>query len=953
MYSANSSLKDLSGNTDFIGRHIGPDEKQQKNMLDNLGYSSVEDFLSDCIPKPIFARTPFNLPEPVTEMQALSELLAMAKQNKNMHYMIGCGYNSTFIPPVLLRNFLENPGWYTAYTPYQAEISQGRLELLMNFQQMITELTNLEISNASLLDESTAAAEAVVLAYRAKSRTLGSKLLLDRDCHPQTKAVITTRVVPTGIEIQEFDAAQGIPETDDFFALLVHYPGTSGNICDFKPLFASAKERGICSIAATDPMALMLLEPPGDQGADIAIGTSQRFGVPLGFGGPHAGFIACKENYKRHLPGRIIGLSKDANEHPALRMALQTREQHIRREKATSNICTAQALLANLSALYAQYHGPSGLKRIALRIHRIARIIASGCQKSELNLKYGTYFDTIFIESKEKTDALYQKALDAGFCLRKNNDSLQISCNETTSTNDALNLLKALTGKDYDINTLDTALEQVIPSSLQRKEPALRHPIFTSVHTETEMMRYLKSLEHKDIALNRSMIPLGSCTMKLNASAEMIPITWPEFADIHPLAPTNMHKGYTSLINSIEKQLCDITGFERMSMQPNSGAQGEYAGLTAIRSYHQSRGDHHRNTCLIPSSSHGTNPASAQMAGLNVVVVRCDKHGNVDVSDLRSKAESYKNSLAALMITYPSTHGVFEEKIREVCQVIHENGGLVYMDGANTNAMAGHVKPAELGADVMHLNLHKTFCIPHGGGGPGVGPIGVNDKLTDYLPGHPNIKGSHETTIAAAPWGSALILPISWSYIRMMGLQGLKKATTMALLNANYTAKRLQKHYPILYTAKSGLVAHECIIDLRAFKQTAKISEEDIAKRLIDFGFHAPTVSFPVPGTMMIEPTESESQAEIDRFCDAMIKIRQEIADVESGKVPANDNPLVNAPHTAEDISAESWSHPYSREQACYPLSWVKEWKFWPPVKRIDNVYGDKNFCACLPTSQY
>lgn len=953
MYSANSSLKQLSANTDFIGRHIGPSEQQQQEMLKGLGYDSLEDFLSVCIPKSILASTPFSLAEPTTEMQSLAELSAMAKHNTDIHYMIGCGYHSTFLPAVLQRNFVENPGWYTAYTPYQAEISQGRLELLMNFQQMIVELTHLEISNASLLDESTAAAEAVMLAHRAKPRKLGSKLLLDKDCHPQTKAVIVTRSAPVGIEIQEFDASEGMPEVDDVFALLVHYPGTSGKICDFKDVFACAQEHGICSIVATDPMALVLLEPPGKQGADIAVGTSQRFGVPLGFGGPHAGFIACKERYKRHLPGRIIGLSKDANGRPALRMALQTREQHIRREKATSNICTAQALLANLSVLYAQYHGPKGLQRIALHIHRMTRVIAAGCQQSGLTLRHDNYFDTLCIESAGQTDALYQKALDAGFCLRKNIDSLQISCNETTSIDDAHKLLQSLTGKDYDIDAVDAALTESIPASLQRQDPALRHSVFTSVRTETEMMRYLKSLEHKDIALNRSMIPLGSCTMKLNASAEMMPITWPEFADIHPLAPPELHRGYSMLIDGIEQQLCAITGFQGVSVQPNSGAQGEYAGLTAIRSYHQNRNDNGRNTCLIPSSSHGTNPASAQMAGMDVVVINCDTHGNVDVDDLRAKAETHANSLAALMITYPSTHGVFEEAIREVCQIVHDNGGLVYMDGANTNAMAGHVKPAELGADVMHLNLHKTFCIPHGGGGPGVGPIVVNAKLLDYLPGHPNLKDSQSTTIAAAPWGSALILPISWSYIRMMGLQGLQKASAIALLNANYTAKRLQEHYPILYTAKSGLVAHECIIDLRAFKSTTGISEEDIAKRLIDFGFHAPTVSFPVAGTMMIEPTESESQAEIDRFCDAMIAIRQEIATIESGQFSVDDNPLINAPHTAEDISAQSWSHPYSREQACYPLSWVKEWKFWPPIKRIDNVYGDKNFCACLPMSDY
>ena len=949
MYSLSTSIGQLSAQKEFIGRHIGSVASQQQDMLKALGYDSLDDFVQDCIPPQIFAESPFDLDQPVTEYQALAEMADMADKNHTVHYMLGCGYSSSHLPPVIQRNFVENPGWYTAYTPYQAEISQGRLQLLLNFQQMVVELTNLDLANASLLDEATAAAEAVMMAHRAKPRTKGSTLLIDSDTHPQTRAVINTRSAPLGIEVKTCDARQLSAEESEAFALLVSYPGSSGEIRDYKALFAAAKEHNICVIVATDPMALALLEPPGDQGADIAIGSTQRFGVPLGFGGPHAGFMACHDRYKRHMPGRIIGLSKDVNGRPALRMALQTREQHIRRDKATSNICTAQALLANLSVLYAQYHGPDGLQRIALHIHRIARILATGCRQAGLAIEHECFFDTICVVAGADADRLYREALDAGFCLRKVGQLLYITCNETTTTTHAQQLLNVLTGNTLDLDLIDQSIVATIPDVLVRQQPPLRHSVFTTLHTETEMMRYLKSLEHKDIALNRSMIPLGSCTMKLNAAAEMMPITWPGFADIHPFAPKELHQGYSQIINSLEAQLCAITGFSRISFQPNSGAQGEYAGLTAIRSYHAQNKSAHRVTCLIPSSSHGTNPASAHMAGMDVVVVSCDKHGNVDVDDLQNKATQHRDTLAALMITYPSTHGVFEEKIREVCTIIHDNGGLVYMDGANTNAMVGFVKPAELGADVMHLNLHKTFCIPHGGGGPGVGPIGVNDKLIKFLPDHPQLDKTPSTTVSAAPWGSALILPISWAYIRMMGCEGLKNATSMALLHANYIAHKLKDHYPILYSSKNAMVAHECIIDLRLLKQETGISEEDIAKRLIDYGFHAPTMSFPVVGTLMIEPTESESQAEIDRFCDSMIAIREEMRKVQQQIWPLDDNPLVNAPHTADEIASESWSHPYTREQACYPFSWVQEWKYWPPVKRIDNVYGDKHFCACLP----
>jgi len=877
--------------------------------------------------------------------------------------MIGMGYHDTVLPTVIQRNVLENPGWYTAYTPYQAEVSQGRLEAVLNYQQMVMDLTGMELANASLLDEASAAAEAMTMAKRL-SKSKSMQFFVDADCHPQTIAVVNTRARPLGIEVIVGDADADLGAQEVFGALL-QYPGSSGAVRDIGAVIARAKDAGALVCVATDLLSLCLLTPPGELGADIVFGNSQRFGVPMGFGGPHAAFFATRDAYKRSTPGRIIGVSIDSSGRPALRMALQTREQHIRREKATSNICTAQVLLAVIAGMYAVYHGPEGIRRIAERVHRLTRVLATGLSKLGFDPLHDAYFDTLTVSAPGRAADIIDEARKAGINLRPlTADSVGISCDETTTREHLSLLLKVFAGntEPASIADLDTDLAECIPEALRRTSRYLAHPVFHLYHAETEMLRYLRRLAAKDIALDRSMIPLGSCTMKLNATTEMIPITWPEFAGIHPFAPADQVGGYHQLIAELEAMLCELTGFAAVSLQPNAGSQGEYAGLLAIRKYHQDRGEGDRDVCLIPSSAHGTNPASANMAGMKVVVVDCDENGNVDVADLRTKAEQHADALGALMITYPSTHGVFEESIREICQVVHDHGGQVYMDGANLNAMLGICRPAEFGADVSHMNLHKTFCIPHGGGGPGVGPIGVVAHLAPYLPDHPVVDGVNPVAaesgtigaIAAAPWGSACILPISWAYITMMGAAGLRRATEVAILNANYVAQRLNPHFPVLYTGKNGRVAHECIIDLRPVKASCGISVDDVAKRLVDYGFHAPTMSFPVPDTMMVEPTESESKRELDRFCDAMIAIRREIAALESGDGDRQDNPLCNAPHAYQSLVAETWTHPYSREQAFFPAAQVREDKFWPPVGRIDNVYGDKNLaCACPPMEAY
>ncbi len=942
----------------FMGRHIGPTPEKIQEMLEVLGVPNLDTLIDRAIPPAIRLQQPLQLPAPQSEYAAIAQLKEIASKNQIFRSFIGMGYYNCITPPVILRNILENPGWYTAYTPYQAEIAQGRLEALLNFQTMVIDLTGLEIANASLLDEATAAAEAMTMSYGI-SKNKAKAFFISKDCHPQTIEVLQTRAKPLDIEIiigdhQTFDFQTAI------FGAILQYPTSDGIIYDYRNFIEKAHEVGALVTVAADILSLTLLTPPGEFGADLAVGSTQRFGVPLGYGGPHAAYLATKEEYKRQVPGRIVGVSKDSNGKPALRLALQTREQHIRREKATSNICTAQVLLAVIASMYAVYHGPQGLKEIAENIHKLTVILAEGLKRLGYKISSDNYFDTLRVElASGSLNKLLQTAESRQINLRKLDDkTVGISLDETTTVKDLIELWQIFAGKDELPFTIEEiATDSSFPAPFNRQSSYLTHPVFNGYHSETELLRYLHRLESKDLSLTTSMIPLGSCTMKLNATAEMIPVTWPEFGNIHPFVPASQTRGYQVLFQQLEAWLAEITGFAGISLQPNAGSQGEYAGLLVIRQYHESRGETHRNICLIPESAHGTNPASAVMCGFKVVPVACDKQGNIDLNDLKNKAEKYSKELAALMVTYPSTHGVFEEEIKEICAIIHENGGQVYMDGANMNAQVGLCSPGDIGADVCHLNLHKTFCIPHGGGGPGMGPIGVAQHLVPFLPGHSVVQlGDKESigAISAAPWGSASILVISWMYIAMMGSQGLTQATKVAILNANYIARRLESFYPVLYQGKQGFVAHECILDLRSLKKSAQIEVEDIAKRLMDYGFHAPTVSWPVAGTIMVEPTESESKEELDRFCDAMISIRKEVEEIEQGKANPEDNVLKNAPHTAESLISSDWNHPYSREQAAYPAPWTREHKFWPAVGRIDNAFGDRNFvCSCLPMEAY
>ena len=942
----------------FVGRHIGPAAGEITAMLAAIGADSLEQLVEQTVPATIRRKAPLALPGPRPESEALAALRARASGNRIRHSLIGMGYADTLTPPVILRNVLENPGWYTAYTPYQAEIAQGRLEALLNYQQMVIDLTGLELANASLLDEASAAAEAMSMARRI-SKAKSNRFFVDAMCFPQTIDVLRTRAAYFGFELvfgAPADAAQ-----QEVFGALFQYPNDHGEITDLGAPIAAVRSRGGVVAVAADLMALVLLRSPGAMGADIALGSAQRFGVPLGFGGPHAAFFATRDEHKRAVAGRIIGVSVDGRGKRALRMALQTREQHIRREKANSNICTAQVLLANLAGMYAVYHGPHGLRTIASRIHRLAALLAEGLRQAGIEVVTRHFFDTLRIDLGSRAPATYAAALDAGYNLRQvGTDVLGIAVNERTSRADIARLCKLIADREIDLDALDQRLQladPTLPTELLRADAVLAHPVFHSHHTEHAMLRYLRKLQNRDLALDHSMISLGSCTMKLNATSEMIPITWPEFADLHPFAPLDQAQGYLQMIAELETWLRAITGFDAICMQPNSGAQGEYAGLVAIARYHASRGEAQRKVCLIPKSAHGTNPATAQMCGMRVVVVDCDDAGNIDVADLAGKAEQHAANLACLMITYPSTHGVFEEAVQEICAIVHRHGGQVYMDGANLNAQVGLTSPALIGADVSHMNLHKTFCIPHGGGGPGMGPIGVRAHLAPFLPNHcvQPVSGPHvgQGAVSAAPWGSASILPIAWMYIAMMGGSGLTRATEVAILNANYVASRLRPHYPVLYTGRNGRVAHECILDIRPLKAVTGISEIDIAKRLMDYGFHAPTVSFPVAGTMMVEPTESESQAELDRFIAAMIGIREEIRQIELGHWPADDNPLKHAPHTQADLVDEQWKRPYTRQEAVFPLPYVAENKFWPSVNRIDDVYGDRHlFCACPPVEE-
>ena len=951
-------LEELEQTSEFLSRHIGPSDIELKEMLTFLGIGSLDELITNTVPKGIFSDSPLDLPESRTEQDVLSELRSLADQNRLLKSLIGMGYHDSITPTVILRNVLENPGWYTAYTPYQPEISQGRLEALLNFQTMVMDLTAMDLANASLLDEATAAAEAMALCRRV-SKVASNVFFVSTDCHPQTIDVLRTRAAPLGIDLVVGD--HGDAATADIFGLLLQYPATLGKIEDHSALVDSVHGKGALVCVAADLLALTLLKPPGEWGADIVVGNTQRFGVPLGFGGPHAAYFATRDEHKHYVPGRLVGLSIDARGIPNYRLALQTREQHIRREKATSNICTAQVLLAVIASFYAVYHGPERLRTIAHRVHRLSCILANGLQKLRCEIAHDAFFDTICVHTDGSAQKYLHDACKAGYNLREvDEDRICISIDETTTSADIDVLLQVFAEtSDFNVSThtLDSETVSEIPEKLARRSTFLTHPIFNSHHSETQMLRYLRRLQEKDIALDRSMIPLGSCTMKLNATTEMMPVTWREFGDIHPFAPLDQALGYVRLIKGLEGMLCEITGFDSVSLQPNAGSQGEYAGLLAISRYHASRGDVDRRVCLIPSSAHGTNPASSVMAGMKVVVVGCDEDGNIDVADLKAKAGEYANSLAALMVTYPSTHGVFEEAIEEICDIVHAHGGQVYMDGANMNALVGLCRPAEFGADVAHLNLHKTFCIPHGGGGPGVGPIGLRAHLAPFAPSHA-LRGAANDgatgAVAAAPWGSAGILPISWTYIALMGCDGLRKATEVAILNANYVARRLLSHFPILYTGPGGTVAHECIVDLRAFKDSADVSVEDVAKRLIDYGFHAPTMSWPVAGTLMIEPTESESKAELDRFCDAMIAIRREIDAIEKGAMDRLDNPLRNAPHTMIDIVDGDWTHPYTAIEAAFPVRILREEKYWPPVNRIDQVHGDRHFvCSCPPLTAY
>ena len=951
----------------FANRHIGPRSKDIELMLTTLGYSSMADFIEDVVPADIRLSSAFSSNGDAndigsslqthiakSESEVLSALKELASENKVFRSFIGMGYYNCFVPPVIQRNILENPGWYTQYTPYQAEISQGRLEALLNFQTMVIDLTGLPIANASLLDEATAAAEAMTMCLGNSTQKDWHNFFVSETCHPQTIAVLQTRAEPLGIKLHIGDHRKTHFDKP-ILGAIVQYPATDGAIYDYHQFAEQVYAAGGLFVTATDLLALMLLKPPGEFGADIVIGNSQRFGVPLGYGGPHAAFLSTREELKRNIPGRIAGVSHDVNGEPAIRLALQTREQHIRREKATSNICTAQVLLAVMAGMYAVYHGPTGLKHIAERIHALTCTLRAGLEEAGYTTGEYPCFDTLSVTVPAGiTEELLTAARSRQINLRAIDAThIGISLDETTTPADVEELLQIF-GVKTGTKTLSAS---GIPVDIQRKSPYLTHPVFNSYHSETEMLRYIHRLQTKDLSLVNAMIPLGSCTMKLNATAEMVPVTWREFGELHPFAPREQAKGYQHLFSQLETWLAEITGYSGISLQPNAGSQGEYAGLLVIRKYHHNRNEAHRNVCLIPTSAHGTNPASAVMAGMQVVVVACDSEGNIDLGDLRAKADKHQDNLAAAMITYPSTHGVFEEKIREICDIVHQSGGQVYMDGANLNALVGIGRPADIGADVCHLNLHKTFCIPHGGGGPGMGPIGVKSHLRDFLPTHPVVAVGGKRgigAVSAAPWGSPGILPISWAYIAMMGANGLTSATEVAILNANYIAKRLAPHYPVLYTGKCGLVAHECIIDLRAFKKSADIDVTDVAKRLMDYGFHAPTVSWPVLGTMMIEPTESESKAELERFCAALISIREEIAEIETGNADRIDNVLKNAPHTAEMVIQSDWDHPYSREKAAFPKAWVRDAKFWPAVARINEVYGDRNLmCACPPLDEY
>lgn len=952
-------LSQLEQGIPFEQRHIGPDAEAQAKMLAQVGYGSLDDLTAAAVPDVIKSAEALQLPSARTEAEVLAELRSLADRNQVLAPMIGLGYYGTFTPPVILRNVMENPAWYTAYTPYQPEISQGRLEALLNFQTMVAELTGLPTSGASLLDEGTAAAEAMALARRV-GKVKDGVFLVDSDTLPQTIAVIETRAEPTGVEVVVADLAEGIPAEiagRGVFGVLLQYPGASGAVRDIKPVIEQAHELGAIVTVAADLLALTLLTSPGDLGADIAVGTTQRFGVPMGFGGPHAGFMAVREKFARSLPGRLVGVSVDADGNKAYRLALQTREQHIRREKATSNICTAQVLLAVMAGMYAVYHGPDGLRTIAQRTHRYATILAEGLRVAGVDVETGAYFDTLTVRVPGKAADVVADARDRGVNLRLvDADRVSLACDETT-TRAQLAAVWAAFGADGDIEALDAAAADALPESLLRTDEILTHPVFHQHRSETAMLRYLRKLADRDYALDRGMIPLGSCTMKLNATTEMESITWPEFGALHPFAPAEQAEGFLTLIRELEERLAEVTGYDAVSIQPNAGSQGEFAGLLAVRAYHRANGDEQRTVCLIPSSAHGTNAASAVMAGMKVVVVKTADDGEVDVEDLRAKIEKHRDELAVLMITYPSTHGVFEEHVADICAEVHDAGGQVYVDGANLNALVGLAKPGRFGGDVSHLNLHKTFCIPHGGGGPGVGPVGVRAHLAPYLPNHPLQPGAGPETgvgpISAAPWGSAGILPISWAYVRLMGGEGLKHATQVAVLSANYIAKRLEPHYPILYTGPAGLVAHECIVDLRPISKATGVSVDDIAKRLIDYGFHSPTMSFPVAGTLMIEPTESENLAELDRFCDTMIAIRGEVEKVASGEWSAEDNPLTNAPHTAAMLGGE-WTHAYSRETAVFPAGVSAADKYWPPVRRIDGAFGDRNLvCSCPPLDEY
>ncbi|EOA9036050.1 aminomethyl-transferring glycine dehydrogenase [Vibrio harveyi] len=948
-------LQSLSTQNEFVARHNGPNKSDQQKMLEAINAVSLDALIDETVPAQIRLEQPMSLAEAKSEADMLAAMRKFADQNQVKRTFIGQGYYNTFTPNVILRNVMENPGWYTAYTPYQPEISQGRLEALLNYQQMVMDLTGMEIANASLLDEATAAAEAMTLCKRA-GKSKSNVFFVADDVHPQTIEVVKTRAKFIGFEVL-VGSLESLPE-QDVFGALVQYPGTTGEVRDLTDIIAKAQANKTLVTVATDLLASALLKPAGEMGADVAIGSAQRFGVPMGYGGPHAAFMATRDKHKRTMPGRVIGVSIDTNGNQALRMAMQTREQHIRREKATSNICTAQALLANMASFYAVYHGAEGLRTIARRTHHMTAILAAGLTKGGFELAHNSFFDTITINTGAQTEELYAKALAADINLRKLGTQLGVSFDETTTVAD-VEVLFAVFGVKEEVAALSTEIAgnefAAIPEALRRTTEYLTHPVFNTHHSETQMMRYLKQLENKDFSLTHGMIPLGSCTMKLNAAAEMIPVTWPEFGSIHPFAPAEQAAGYAALAKDLKEKLCEITGYDAFSLQPNSGASGEYAGLIAIQRYHESRGEGHRNVCLIPSSAHGTNPATASMVSMKVVVVKCDEEGNIDVTDLAAKIEKHKDNLSSIMITYPSTHGVYEEQVKEVCEMVHAAGGQVYLDGANMNAQVGLTTPGFIGSDVSHLNLHKTFCIPHGGGGPGMGPIGVKSHLAPFLPGHiENGADGENFAVSAADMGSASILPISWAYIAMMGEAGLTDATKVAILNANYVMEQLRPHYPVLYRGSNGRVAHECIIDIRPLKEETGISEEDIAKRLMDYGFHAPTMSFPVAGTLMVEPTESEDLEELDRFCDAMIAIREEMAKVKNGEWPLDNNPLVNAPHTQVDLAKDEWDRPYSRELGCFPSKATKSWKYWPTVNRVDNVYGDRNLiCSCPSIDNY